>query len=89
MNQIIIYGSYDQDEYTNYYHLINNGEALIEYSEEIDGLFQQINDTKNEVKKSILFKMKMLLNGIILKCFRNIILNYVHQVGKIRSNYVT
>lgn len=55
MNQIIIYGSYDQDEYTNYYHLINNGEALIEYSEEIDGLFQQINDTKNEVKSSEIY----------------------------------
>lgn len=49
MDRIIVYASYEQYEYVNYYHLINNSEFLIEYcpEEKIDDIFQEIVNIKS------------------------------------------
>ena len=48
MDRIIVYVSYDQYEYRNYYHLMNNDDILIEYrsEDELDILFQSIKENK-------------------------------------------
>lgn len=57
MNRIILYASYEQFEYVNYYHLINNNELLIEYcpEEEIDGIFQEIANIKSGIDSSEIY----------------------------------
>lgn len=54
MNRIILYASYEQYEYVNYYHLINNNEILLEYcpEERIDDIFQKIDNIKSEINNS-------------------------------------
>ena len=57
MDRIIVYASYDQSEYVNYYHLIHNDETLIEYcsEEKIDDLFRKINFIISDVKSSEIY----------------------------------
>lgn len=57
MNRIIVYASYEQFEYVNYYHLINNNELLIEYcpEEKIDDIFQEIANIKSEMNSSEIY----------------------------------
>lgn len=49
MDQILIYVSYVQYEYRNYFHLVINTEVVAEYhtEEEVDKLFQSIMDKSN------------------------------------------
>lgn len=57
LNQIIVYISYDQFEYVNYYHLIYNSDILLEYcpEEKVDDLFQKIDDIKSELNNSEIY----------------------------------
>lgn len=52
MDKLLIYISYDQYEYTNYFHLVVNDDVIIEYcsEEKVDRLFEMIIEKENRVK---------------------------------------
>ncbi len=52
MDKLLIYISYDQYEYANYFHLAVNDNVIIEYytEEKVDNLFEMIIEKESKVK---------------------------------------